>query len=265
MFGVNNPYQSQYTRQQPEPFNQRFKRFLKTQPVLALIIAQAIVTYIVLPASFFYGLVFVLLLYLGGVFLRQYFSDIILVSVYAAGGITGYFVYSLMFGASLTQIDDLHLAAIQGSAVFSTLTFIAAAKPDLRLRVFLLMQVRFWHVAAVLIIFALLRSDIADGGTHLSYLGGSLTALAGAWLFVRKFPGSLMAKLRHLIDKRRTRKFAKYETVKESGRPLKDEEYNDIRADRQKKIDEILEKISRSGYDSLTREEKELLFRQSKQ
>lgn len=47
-------------------------------------------------------------------------------------------------------------------------------------------------------------------------------------------------------------------------KPLTDEEYNKRKVLKQKKIDSILDKISRSGYDSLTKEEKELLFSNSK-
>jgi hypothetical protein len=49
--------------------------------------------------------------------------------------------------------------------------------------------------------------------------------------------------------------FGKYNT-----RPLNDEEYNLKKAERQKVIDAILDKISKSGYESLTKEEKEILF-----
>ena len=47
------------------------------------------------------------------------------------------------------------------------------------------------------------------------------------------------------------------------GRPMTDYEFNERKAERQRKIDEILEKISKSGYESLTGEEKDLLFRSS--
>ena len=50
----------------------------------------------------------------------------------------------------------------------------------------------------------------------------------------------------------------------EWGRPVTDEEYNARRADNQRRIDEILEKISRGGYESLTKEEKEFLFHSSR-
>jgi hypothetical protein len=46
-------------------------------------------------------------------------------------------------------------------------------------------------------------------------------------------------------------------------RPSNDYEYNKVKADRQTKINEILDKISKGGYDSLTKEEKNTLFRES--
>ena len=49
-----------------------------------------------------------------------------------------------------------------------------------------------------------------------------------------------------------------------NGRPMSDWDYNKERHDEDRKTDEILDKISRGGYDSLTKEEKEFLFKQSK-
>ncbi len=46
-------------------------------------------------------------------------------------------------------------------------------------------------------------------------------------------------------------------------KPVTDYDYNKIKSDRQLKINMILDKISKGGYDSLTREEKELLFSES--
>jgi hypothetical protein len=58
-------------------------------------------------------------------------------------------------------------------------------------------------------------------------------------------------------------------TVKKGGtsqpkRHKSDEEYNVEAKTRQAKIDVILDKISKSGYESLTKEEKDFLFNQSK-
>lgn len=264
MFGFNDPMQQQQFRK-PETLSQKIRRFLKTQPVLALLIGQAITLYVMLGTTFFYGLTFVLFLYFGGLFLRQYYSDLVLVGVYLSGALSGYLLFAVMFGGNLLQPGAMHLAAIQGSAVLALLTFPAVAKPDLRMRVFLLMSVRFWHITSLLTVIVILMRDSAGGGTHLCYLGGALLAALTAWIFVRNFSGlPAMTFLKRRMKVKRNKEFAKYETVKEEGRPLRDEVYNDIRADRQKKIDEILDKISVSGYDSLTSTEKELLFRHSK-
>jgi hypothetical protein len=46
-------------------------------------------------------------------------------------------------------------------------------------------------------------------------------------------------------------------------KPGSDYEYNKMKADRQSKINMILDKISKGGYDSLTKEEKDILFSES--
>jgi hypothetical protein len=51
--------------------------------------------------------------------------------------------------------------------------------------------------------------------------------------------------------------------VRGHARPKTDDEFNTERAGRQKKIDEILDKIGRSGYESLTQSEKDFLFKHS--
>jgi hypothetical protein len=42
-------------------------------------------------------------------------------------------------------------------------------------------------------------------------------------------------------------------------------EYNAQKAERQKEVDRILDKITKSGYESLTKEEKKRLFEASKE
>lgn len=62
----------------------------------------------------------------------------------------------------------------------------------------------------------------------------------------------------------RTRKKSPFKNVYTSDKPMTDDEYNFHKVKNQEKIDQILEKIKRSGYDSLSREEKEFLFSNSR-
>ena len=48
-------------------------------------------------------------------------------------------------------------------------------------------------------------------------------------------------------------------------KPVDDIEYNRIKNQDKTRMNEILEKISKSGYDSLSKEEKEILFRMGKE
>jgi hypothetical protein len=52
--------------------------------------------------------------------------------------------------------------------------------------------------------------------------------------------------------------------VKKGGRPLSDEQYRATKQERQARLDAILDKISKRGYDALSKEEKDFLFQQSK-
>ena len=66
--------------------------------------------------------------------------------------------------------------------------------------------------------------------------------------------------------RKKKEKKSRYKTERDfQQRPMSDEDYNKKRAAKQDRKDQILEKISKSGYDSLTKEEKELLFKQSKE
>jgi hypothetical protein len=48
-------------------------------------------------------------------------------------------------------------------------------------------------------------------------------------------------------------------------RNMSDEEYNKSKKVNQEELNRILDKIAKSGYDSLTKEEKEILFKSSNQ
>jgi hypothetical protein len=78
-----------------------------------------------------------------------------------------------------------------------------------------------------------------------------------------RFIGFLSSFFRGLLTKK-TRMNVQYGGQRASTRVKTDEEYILDARQRQMETDRILEKISKSGYDSLTRKEKEFLFKQSK-
>ena len=116
-------------------------------------------------------------------------------------------------------------------------------------------------------------SGPGDGVAHMAHLGGMLFGflLIRYWQkhpdssqrFGRSHGQEFFDNLRHMFDERQRNSHMKAEPT--GGRRETDEEYNMRQRKNQEEIDAILDKIRRSGYDSLTKEEKQKLFDQSRQ
>jgi hypothetical protein len=119
------------------------------------------------------------------------------------------------------------------------------------------------YIAIISVILDILMIRSGNAGGHFAHIGG---AISGALyiLFVRNnvaqwFGLSFLKSLRTGSFRRKPLR-----KVHSSSRPLTDDEYNSQKAMKQQKLDHILDKISRSGYTSLSAEEKEILFNSSK-
>ncbi len=119
-------------------------------------------------------------------------------------------------------------------------------------------------------LFSALQSS-GDGVAHMAHLGGMLFG----FLLIRywqKHPGSSQSfgrskgmeffeSMKRRFDERQQKSNMHAEPT---GRRETDAEYNARKRQNQEEIDAILDKIRRSGYDSLTKEEKQKLFDQSR-
>jgi len=126
-------------------------------------------------------------------------------------------------------------------------------------------KIKYVALFTIVIDFFMIRSGNAGG--HIAHLGGA----ALGFLYIRLFSNGLdlsapfsIKRFGRLFGVFQTRKNKPFRNVYTSDKPLTDEEYNYQKVEKQKKIDSILEKIKRSGYDSLSKEEKELLFSSSR-
>jgi hypothetical protein len=119
------------------------------------------------------------------------------------------------------------------------------------------------YIAIFTIILDILMIRSGNAGGHFAHIGG---AISGALyiLFIRNNIGQLTGL--KFLKSLKLNPFARkpLRKVHSSTKPLSDEEYNRQKALKQQRLDHILDKISRSGYTSLSAEEKELLFNSSK-
>jgi len=118
--------------------------------------------------------------------------------------------------------------------------------------------------ALLFIVIDLLSIQSGNPGGHIAHLGGAL------WGFIYGFSLKSGNDIYKILYRFKLPKFtwnkkqSKYSTSRpKSGRPISDLEYNKKRAATQEEIDYILDKISKSGYSSLSSKEKELLFKTS--
>ena len=229
-----------------------------------------------LSYNFFHGglvhLVFnMLMLHFAGRLFTTYFTQKQLLSVYVLGGVFGGVLYllSYLFLPFLAN-QSAYLVGASASImaiVFATTTY----QPYMNLRLPLIGNVQLWHIAIVFLVLDLIQLPLENTGGHLSHLGGALFGFIYIKTLQQGFDlgkgvNTLLDGVANLFSRRKS---APFKNVYRNAQQNKSNTtYNSSRVVKkdmaQQQIDEILDKISQSGYESLTKEEKEFLFRAGK-
>src|SRR6185503_17166698 len=133
--------------------------------------------------------------------------------------------------------------------------------PDYTLHLILLGPVKLKYIALVTVLLDLISVSGSNAGGHIAHLGG---AFYGYIFAMNLKKGKNIASWFDRIADGIKKLFApgKMRVVKKP-RPLTDDEYLHNKKASQERIDSILDKISRSGYGSLTAEERDILFNYS--
>ncbi len=232
-----------------------------------LIKPWAIVTYGFLHFDFLHMLFNMLWLYFLGRIMLNLFSPKMALNIYfmgiIAGGATFLFGYNLFPNIFSTNAYVLGASA----GVRALLIFLCTYMPNKDIR-FFTFNLKLWWIGAVLIGLDVL--GIVNGnneGGSLAHIGGAILGfvyakqLAGGQDIGKGF-GRFIDWISSLFKaKKRTTMKTVYKQ-KNSVAGYKKEEFKQF--NNQKKIDAILDKISKSGYDSLSKEEKEYLFKAGK-
>lgn len=235
----------------------------------------SIITYAFLHSGIWHILSNMLILYYAGVYFLNYFSPKKLLTFYFAGAVFGAIVF--MFSYNLFPVfagagKSYLLGA--SAAVMSVLVGIATHIPHMRIRLILIGSIKFWWIAAFLVVLDIIQIPISNPGGHLAHLGGAAfgfiyaTQLGKGNDFALPFEnfiswiGSIFsssprAKKSPLKTVHRRKKSAAETGTSTRG-------YRNRKNEEQEKIDAILDKISKSGYDSLSKQEKDFLFNAGK-
>jgi membrane associated rhomboid family serine protease len=241
-------------------------RFLSvpSSPEMLITRPWTLITYMFTHREVLHILVNLLWLYWFGTIFLEYFDQKKLVAVYLLGGLSGALIYVLSYNifpafAALTGQSIPLLGA--SASVMAIVIAIAAYVPDYTVMLFLFGKVRIKYIAIVIFILTSLLDFSVNSGGKLAHIGGALFG----YIFTLSFRQGrdITRWLNRLIDW--------FVTLFKPGKKLKvtykkpsdDREYNRVKVKNQEQINKILDKISKGGYDSLTKDEKETLFRES--
>ncbi len=202
------------------------------------------------------------LYWFGRIFL-EYLDERKLVAVYLLGGICGALVYIISFNvfpAFSSVVADS--AAIGASAsVMAIVVAIAVYVPDYTVQLFLFGRIKIKYMALAIFILTSVMDFSVNSGGKLAHIGG---ALFGYFYIISLKQGHDIGKgFNKIIDFFVTMFKPRKKLTITHKRVANEYEYNKIKAEHQKKINFILDKIAKAGYDSLTKEEKEELFNES--
>lgn len=207
-----------------------------------------------------------LALYWFGKLIIEYLGNDKLVAIYVLGAIAGSTIYLLMFNTVPYFMARTDFPGMVGAsaAVFGVMTAAATLLPNYTFFLLFFGPVRIKYIVLVYIVISLMGTVGPNDGGNLAHLGGALIGFIyikqlqvgvnwGGWITstIEWFKGLLQPRAKVKVTYRKAEPGTK---KKPSG----------FAKATQQEIDDILDKISDKGYESLTKDEKEKLFNASK-
>lgn len=228
-----------------------------------------IITYMFLHFDIWHVLFNMLWLYWFGRIFTEFLPSRQLVIIYLLGGISGglFYVFAFNIFPVFSSVLPVSFALGASASVMAIVTSSALYVPNYTIQLFLFGRLKIIYLAAILFVFDFFMIPSGNAGGHIAHIGG---AFFGA-LYIFAYRSSKSASrfgnsagffgnLINLFGKKRQTGQTSYGNY---GRPVSDEDYNLRKKDTQKQVDEILDKIAKGGYDCLTKDEKEFLFKTS--
>jgi len=220
-----------------------------------------ILTYMFLHENLWHLFFNMLMLYFGGVIFTEYLGSKKLLLVYILGGIMGaaFYIASFNIFPAFANVIPFSVALGASASVMAIIIAIAAYIPDYTIRLFLFGELKFKWVAIIFVILDLMSIEKSNPGGHIAHLGGAFFGFIYILLLKKGLIVKQLSNPFRKLFKRKPKVKATY-----SRKPKTDDDFRYERKVHEQRIDEILDKIKKSGYESLSKEDKEYLFKASK-
>tara|TARA_R110002124_G_scaffold159411_2_gene326610 strand:+ start:5505 stop:6359 length:855 start_codon:yes stop_codon:yes gene_type:complete len=218
-----------------------------------------IITYGFVHINFIHILMNLISLYFVGNLFVQYFTPKQFVSFYILGTLFGGIVFLLSYNFFPAFASDVSNSVLLGASAGVSAIFIGLATyiPNYQFKIPLIGFVKLWHLAAIWVALDVIQIPAGNAGGRLAHIGGALFG----FFYVNQASNTKIA-VWSIFKNMFSAKKKPLKTVYKSKKTAPKKEANTTY--KQQKINLILDKISKSGYDTLSKEEKDFLFKQGK-
>ncbi len=210
----------------------------------------SIISYMFFHKTFIHLLFNMIWLHFAGKLFLDYFNEKQFFSTYILGGICGGILFILSFNyLPAFEIANQNAKAMGASASVLAIMFaISTHIPNYRIQIPFIGMIKIKYLAIALIILDVISIPKGNAGGHIAHIGGALFG----YIYAKQLNKGIdisknLYQLINIVSLKNI--FKKQNKTKKN----------------QTKIDTILEKISKSGYSSLNKQEKEILFNASKE
>ncbi|MBS1504456.1 MAG: rhomboid family intramembrane serine protease [Bacteroidetes bacterium] len=213
-------------------------------------------TYMFMHAGVFHILFNMLWLYWIGQIFEEYLGNKRTIGLYILGGLTGAFFFVFFYNVLPLFANDPVLVAAStvvgaSAAVMAIIVATATLLPNYTIFLMFLGPVKLKWIVLFIVVIDFIGISGFNAGGELSHLGGALFG----FIYIKQLQrgNDWVGFFTNIFNKKSKLKVA-----------AKNNSKNSANKPRQEEIDRILDKISQTGYESLSKQEKEILFRASK-
>lgn len=223
----------------------------------------SLITYMFMHAGIFHLLFNMLWLYWFGRLFLNFYSSKHLRGLYILGGLCGGLLYMISYNVFPYFEGSLDIATLVGASasVLAIVVATAVREPEFPVQFMFIGTVRLKYVALFMVLLDLMFMTSGNAGGHIAHLGG---AAAGFWFSLGLAKGNDATKwINAVLDffsggfkmpKRKPKMKVHY------GDRQQQYDYNARKKANEDEINRILEKLKKSGYGSLSDDEKKKLF-----
>lgn len=237
---------------------------LSSSPQDLLYFPYTLFTYIFLHGGFWHLFFNMMMLNFSSRLFLTFFTQKQFLGLYILSGI-----FAGVCFVAMSYFLGIHSTLVGASgAIMGVLVATTTYQPLMMVRLFLFGDVKLWHLTGVILLLFLLQIGLDNTGGHIAHFGGAFFGIIYIKLLQSGTDLSMIITtifdfFVNLFQSKKSTPFKKVH-VNTKKPSVKSQSKIVVKDKTQQQIDEILDKISQSGYDSLTTDEKEFLFKAGK-